>query len=267
LIDIKAMLSSFERIGIAMMETTMNVLHIMTPHAISVLPEDTIQHAIELMLNNRISGLPVIDKNQNLVGILSEGDFLRRTEIGTERRRNRWLSLLLGPGRLANEYVHSHSRKVQEIMTRDPVTISEYTPLEDVARLMEQHHIKRLPVMRDDKVVGMVTRANLIQAIAARGHAIPPLTASDQAIRIRILNEIDKQPWAPAPLINGTVKDGVVEVFGVVTDGRQDDALKVLIENTRGVKSVKDELTWIEPMSGTVILPTDEKGQRKVIAH
>jgi CBS domain-containing protein len=245
----------------------MNVLHIMTPDAISVLPEDTVQHAIELMLKNRISGLPVVDKNRNLVGIVSEGDLLRRAEIGTERKRNRWLSLLLGTGRLAKDYVHSHGRKVEEIMTPEPVTVSEYTPLEDVARLMEQHHIKRLPVMRDDKLVGMVTRANLIQAIAARGHAIPPLADSDQAIRIGILNEIAKQPWAPAPLINVTVKDGVVEIFGVVTDGRQEEALKVLIENTRGVKSVKNELTWIEPMSGTVILPADEKGERKVVPH
>jgi CBS domain-containing protein len=244
-----------------------NVLHIMTPDAISVLPEDSVQHAIELMLENRISGLPVVDKNRNLVGIVSEGDLLRRMEIGTERKRNRWLSLLLGAGRLAKDYVHSHGRIVEEIMTPEPVTVSEYTPLEDVARLMERHHIKRLPVMRDGKLVGMVTRANLIQAIAARGHAFPPLTDSDQAIRAGILNEIAQQPWAPAPLINVTVKDGVVEIFGVVTDGRQEEALKVLIENTRGVKAVKNELTWIEPMSGTVILPADEKGERKVIPH
>ena len=245
----------------------MNVLHIMTPDAISVLPEDSVQHAIELMLKNRISGLPVVDINRNLVGIVSEGNLLQRTEIGTERKRNRWLSLLLGTGRLAKDYVHSHGRIVEEIMTPEPVTVSEYTSLEDVARLMEQHHIKRLPVMRDEKLVGMVTRANLIQAIAARGHAIPPLTDSDQAIRAGILNEIAQQPWAPAPLINVTVKDGVVEIFGVVTDGRQQEALKVLIENTRGVKAVKNELAWIEPMSGTVILPADEKGERKVIPH
>jgi CBS domain-containing protein len=244
-----------------------NVSHVMTPNAISVLPGDTVQHAIELMLKNRISGLPVVDENKNLVGIVSEGDFLRRMELGTERKRNRWLSLLLGPGRLAKDYVHSHGRKVEEIMTPEPVTVSEYTALEDVARLMEQHHIKRLPVMRDDKLVGMVTRANLIQAIAARGHAIPSLADSDQAIRMKILDEIARQPWAPAPLINVTVKDGVVEIFGVVTDGRQEDALKVLIENTRGVKAVKNELTWIEPMSGTVILPADERGERKVISH
>jgi len=112
-----------------------------------------------------------------------------------------------------------------------------------------------------------VTRANLIQAIAARGHAIPPPNEDDQAIRARILQEIDKQPWAPAPLINLTVHNGVVELFGVVTDSRQEEALKVLIENTRGVKSVKDELTWIEPMSGTVLLPADEKGERKVVAN
>jgi len=245
----------------------MRVLHVMTPHAISVSPDAAVSDAIKVMLDNRISGLPVVDKNQEVVGILTEGDFLRREEIGTERKRGRWLGFLLGPGRLANEYVHSHGRKVEEIMTRDVVTVTEYTTLEEVARLMERHHIKRVPVTRDKKLIGIVTRANLIQAIAARGHAIPPPNEDDQAIRARILQEIDKQPWAPAPLINLTVHNGVVELFGVVTDSRQEEALKVLIENTRGVKSVKDELTWIEPMSGTVLLPADEKGERKVVAN
>jgi len=237
-----------------------NVLHIMTPKVISVSPEATVQQAIELMLKHRISGLPVIDNN-NLVGIVSEGDFMRRAEIETDRKRNRWLGLLLGPGRLADDYIHSHGRKVKEIMTRDPVSVTEDTSLEDVARLMERHHIKRLPVTRDKTVIGMVTRANLIQAIASRGHAIPPLTDSDQAIRTRILGEIEKQPWAPVPLINITVNDGIVEVFGVVTDGRQKEALQVLIENTRGVKAVKNEISWIEPLSGTVILPAEENGK------
>ncbi len=245
----------------------MNVLHIMSPQVISVLPESTVHEAIELMLKNRISGLPVIDKDENLIGIISEGDFLRRAEIGTDRKRNRWLHLLLGPGRLANEYVHSHGQKIEEIMTREPVAVLESTSLEDAARLMEKNHIKRLPVTRGTKLVGIVTRANLIQAIAARGHTIPTLTVSDQEIRTLILNEIAKQPWAPVPLINVAVDNGMVEVFGVVSDGRQEQALKVLIENIRGVKAVKNELTWVDPISGAAILTADEQDNRKLFAR
>lgn len=245
----------------------MKVLDIMSPQVISIAPNSRVDEAIELMLKNRISGLPAVDKDENLIGIVSEGDFLCRTEIGTERKRNRWLHLLLGPGRLASEYVHSHGRKIEEIMTRKLVVVSESTSLEEAARLMEKNHIKRLPVTRGTKLVGIVTRANLIQAIAARGHTIPTLTVSDQEIRMLILNEIAKQPWAPVPLINVTVDNGVVEVFGVVTDGRQEEALKVLIENIRGVKAVKNELTWVDPISGTAILTAGEQDNRKASAH
>jgi len=243
----------------------MRILHVMTPHVISISSEATIADAIQAMLKNHISGLPVVDKNQRLAGIVTEGDFLRREEIGTDRKRSRWLTLLLGPGKLAKEYVHSHGRKVEEVMTHDVVTVEEYTTLEEAARLMEHHHIKRLPVVRDKKLVGILTRANLMQAIASRGHAIPPLSENDHAIRTRILAEIDKQPWAPAPLINVAVHDGVVELFGVVTDGRQEEALKVLVENIKGVKAIKNEVAWIEPMSGTVLLPPNERGDRKVV--
>jgi CBS domain-containing protein len=219
LIDIKAGFFYWENC-IYIKGNAMHVLNIMSPKVISVTADSTVDAAIELMLKNRISGLPVVDKEENLIGIVSEGDFLRRAEIGTERKRNRWLHLLLGPGRLASEYVHSHGRKIEEIMTPEPLAVSESTSLEEAARLMEKNHIKRLPVTRGTKLVGIVTRANLIQAIAARGHAIPTLTVSDQEIRTLILNEIAKQPWAPVPLINVSVDNGVVEVFGVVTDGR-----------------------------------------------
>jgi len=245
----------------------MNVLHIMSPQVISVTPQSTVHEAIELMLKNRISGLPVVDNDENLIGIVSEGDFLRRVEIGADRKRNRWLHLLLGPGWLAGEYVHSHGRKIEEIMTREPVAVSESTSLEEAARLMEKKHIKRLPVTRGTKLVGIVTRANLIQAIAARGNTIPTLTVSDQEIRTLILNEIAKQPWAPVPLINVAVDNGMVQVFGVVSDGRQEQALKVLIENIRGVKAVKNELTWVNPISGAAILTADEQDNRKLFAR
>src|SRR4249919_3017941 len=136
----------------------MKVRDIMTSPVVSVAPDSTVLEAIRIMLLRHISGLPVVDKDGKLVGIVTEGDFLRRAETGTERRRPRWLEFLLGPGRLADEYTHAHGRTVAEVMTRDPRTIAEDTPLEQAVQLMEKHRIKRLPVMRGDQVVGIVSR-------------------------------------------------------------------------------------------------------------
>ena len=127
---------------------------IMSPRVISVTPDASIQDAIQLMLDKRISGLPVIDSSGTLVGVVTEGDFLRRAETGTERKRSRWLEILLGPQRLADEYVREHGRKVEDVMTRDPVTVDELAPLDEVVRVMERRRIKRLPVVRGTQVVG-----------------------------------------------------------------------------------------------------------------
>jgi len=139
---------------------------VMTQKVISVGPDATAVRAVDLMLNHRISGLPVVDSNARIVGIITEGDFLWRAELGTQRRRSRWLEFLIGPGRLASEYVHTHGRKVSELMTPDPYTITEETPLEEVVQTMEKRRIKRLPVVRKGQLVGIVSRANLLQALA-----------------------------------------------------------------------------------------------------
>src|SRR6516165_3587039 len=144
----------------------MKVSEVMTRRVISILPDAPISDAIKLMLKKHISGLPVIDEEGKLVGILTEGDLLRRPEIGTERRRSRWLDALFGPGEAADAYVHSRSREVKDIMTRDPVTVKECTPLHEVVHLMERRNFKRLPVIRAGKVVGIISRANLIRALA-----------------------------------------------------------------------------------------------------
>lgn len=235
----------------------MNVQNIMTPDVISVSVDAAIEDAIKLMLKHQISGLPVVDRNRNLVGVISEGDLLRRIEIGTEPHHSRLLGFLMGPGRIAEEYVRCHGRKVSEIMTPEPITVTEATPVAEVARLIEKNRIKRLPVMRGDRLVGIVTRANLIRAVITRG-ASSPRTENDRKIRENICSQIDKESWAPAPLIGIDVRDGAVTLTGVVYDARQEDAMKVLAENTPGVKSVKNDLTWIEPVSGTAILPCDE---------
>ena len=158
----------------------MKASDVMTVGAATIRSDASVPEAARLMLQYAISGLPVVDDAGHLVGIITEGDFLRRTETGTGRpHRPRWLEFLLGPGRLADEYVHSHSRKVEEVMTRQVVTVAEETPVEEIARLMERHRIKRVPVMRDDRVVGIVSRANLLRGLArqqTRRPLPPPMT-------------------------------------------------------------------------------------------
>ena len=171
----------------------MQVKDVMTRNVISVEANEPVLKAARLMLQNRISGLPVIDKEGELVGIVTEGDFLRRSEIGTQRRRPKWLEFIVGPGRLADEYVHTSGRKVEEIMTPDPCTVTEDDSLETVVELMERRHIKRLPVMRGGRMVGIVSRANLMHALAslARDDAHAP-AGDDSAIRDRILAALGK---------------------------------------------------------------------------
>ena len=230
----------------------MKAADVMTSNVISIEPNASILQAIRLMLQHRISGLPVTDTSGAVVGILTEGDLLRRNETGTQRRRPRWLEFLVGPGRLATEYVHASGRKVHEVMTRDVHSIGEESKLDEVVALMERHRIKRLPVLKDKKLVGIVSRANLIRALAQLDHAAKPIAADDVAIRERLQAELKKQPWAPVALVDIMVSNGTVQLWGTIMDDRQREALIVAAENIPGVKGVQDHLVWVEPMSGLV---------------
>jgi CBS domain-containing protein len=229
----------------------MKAKDVMSRPVISVASGASVLEAVRLMLQNRISGLPVVDAAGGLVGIVTEGDFLRRVETGTQRRRPRWIELLLGPGRLADEYVRSSGRKVDDIMSSEIRSVTEDAPLADVARLMERHGIKRVPVTDGGKVVGIVTRANLMRALISGSKRAQPLS-SDEAIRERLLSDLNDQPWAPVGAIDISVNDGVVTLSGVITDERQRPALCVVAENVPGVKKVEDRLAWLVPGTGIV---------------
>jgi len=241
----------------------MKAADIMTWPVISVEPEASVQEAIVRMLKHRISALPVVDAAGALIGIVSEGDLLRRAEIGTQRRRPNWLEFLLGPGRLAGEYAHVHGRKVKEVMTTELETVDDDATLDEIVALMERRRIKRVPVMRYGRLVGIVSRANLMQALASLVPAESESAKSDAAIRQKLMEEIDQQPWAPKGLINVIVKNGVASLWGSITDEREREALHVLAENTPGVKGVHDQLVWVEPMSGFVISTGDEPPEAK----
>jgi CBS domain-containing protein len=240
----------------------MRAHQIMTRHVITVGPETTILEAANTMLQNHISGLPVVDANGALVGIVSEGDFIRRAEIGTQRKRGRWLNLLLGPGAAASDFVRGQGRKIGEIMTPEPLTVTEETSLEDIVRLMEKNNVKRLPVMRGNRIVGLVSRSNLLQAVAALARDVPDPTADDDHIRDRIIATIAKNDWMPFGL-NVVVRNGVVHLDGVVTEERSRQAAIVAAETVAGVKEVHDHLCWVEPMSGMYLNSAEDEKTAK----
>jgi CBS-domain-containing membrane protein len=186
----------------------------------------------------------VIDAKGNLVGIVSEGDLLHRVEAQTERRRSRWLELLAANTTLASEYVKSHAKHVADVMTADVVTVPEDARLAEVARLLETRRVKRVPVVRDGKVVGIVSRSNLLQAVASGATAAAAQAPKDdRSIREAIVNELQKQKWAAPAESNIVVNDGVVHLWGFVMSEAERKALRVAAENVPGVRSVEDHLS------------------------
>ena len=237
----------------------MRAHQIMTRDVITVGPDASIVDAAGLMLDNHVSGLPVLDERGKLTGVVSEGDFLRRSEIGTQRKRPRWLQFLVGPGRAASEFVQASGRKVEEVMTRNPQVVTEDTTLEEIVRLMGKYGVKRLPVMRNDQLVGIVTRANLLQAVASMARDAPDPTADDDHIRERVTHAIDSTDWRPIGL-QVTVRNGVVHLHGIVVNPASRQAAIVAAENIAGVKEVHDHLCFVDGYSGFYVeSPEDMK--------
>jgi CBS domain-containing protein len=225
----------------------MKAREIMSLEVLSVSPDASILEAVRLMLQNRISGLPVVDRGM-LVGVVTEGDFLRRAETTTQRKRARWIEFFMGPGQSADDYVRTHGRKVADVMTPTPITITEDTRLDDIVSLMERSRIKRLPVVRQGRVVGIVSRANLLHALASIVGDLPTSATTDVTIREQIMFEFSNNAWSPRDF-NVVVRDGVVELWGEILDESERQATKVAIENVAGVTAIKDHLVWVEPMS------------------
>jgi len=226
----------------------MRARQIMTPNVVTVTPKTAILDAATLMLRCHISGLPVVDGGV-LVGIVSQSDFLRRGEIDTQRRRPCWLQFLMGPEGLAADFVHEHGRRVEDVMTRDPIVVQEDTQLDELVHLMEEHDVHRLPVMRGTILAGIVTRSNLLQAVASIARDIPDATAADDSLRDRITQTISAMCWRPSSL-QVIVRNGIVHLYGVVLDDEARQASIVAAENTAGVREVHDHLCFFDTITG-----------------
>lgn len=218
----------------------MKAKDVMTPSVITVSVDGTVKDAVRAMLDNHISGLPVIDAEGRLVGLVSEGDLMRRVKGKNEPRRSWWLELLAGPGDPERDFVEMHSRHVSDIMTRDVETVAENTPVPEIAGILERKRFKRVPVVRDGKVVGIVSRSNLLQALAFTDtsalHAPGP---SEEDLRRRVQKALSEVPGVQANLINFIVKDGTVEIWGVADNDEAERAVQVATENVDGVREVK----------------------------
>ena len=219
----------------------MNAGDVMVRDVVTVGPDTGVDAAVRLLAEHDISALPVIDDGA-LIGILSEADLMYRTEIGTEKHRPWWRESITAPVTLAMDFAKSHGKSVGELMTRDVVTVTEAAPLADVASLFERHGIKRVPVVRDGRLVGIVSRANLIQALASHFGGADAYQDGDRRIRLDLLDRMKQQDWTGFGDRNVIVRAGVVHLWGLVGSQAERDALIALAEGIPGVRRVADEM-------------------------
>lgn len=214
---------------------------LMVSPVITIKPHDSVAETAKLLIGKKVSGAPVVDAEQNIVGIVSEGDLMRRHEISTERKHSFWWLLFSGEQTLAYEYVKSHGLKVHEIMTVDVVTAPPFASLRDIVNLFERHSIKRVPIVENGKLVGILSRADLLRVFADRPHLLD-IDVGDTVLRDRIVAYLDAQPWAHTKLLNVSVQNGIVELSGIVDSKVERKALRVAAENMTGVRAVTDRM-------------------------
>ena len=237
----------------------MNAADVMTRNVLSVAPDTTIDAAAQQMLARGISGLFVVDAKGELAGIVTEGDLLRRDELGTQRHRPWWLRMLVSPGKQAADFTRTHGRRVSDVMTESVITVPTDAPLEKVVALMEENRIKRVAVTDRGRVVGVISRSDLLRALVSRSRIAPPVAADDRSLRKTIEDALETQSWAPMTTVNVVVVNGVVDLWGTITDENERRAICILAENVPGVTQVHDHMVFVEPYSGTVIEAPDEK--------
>ncbi len=226
----------------------MKVRDIMSTKVVTVSPSTTVRDIAGLMVDKHVSGLPVLSDSGTLVGLVSEGDLLRRPELGTQKHRRRWVSFFIGVDEQAREFTKTHALRAGDVMTEQVIHVSEQTPLGDVVGLMEKHNIKRLPVLSDGKLVGIVSRADLLRALAARqANPIPPPAESDAAIRAAMNEVLKNEEWAMSAMVNVIVSEGAVHLWGVIDSDDQRQALRVAAENIPGVTAVEEHLSFSLP--------------------
>lgn len=220
---------------------------VMTTSVVTVSPATSVQEVAQLLLEHHISAVPVVDAEGRLAGIVSEGDLIRRPEMGTEPRQSWWLTLLGGPEDSARDYVKVHGRRASDVMTRRVVTVAEDTPVAEIARLLEERRIKRVPVVRDGRLVGIVSRADLVRALASQPAPAAKAAPSDRALREQVLRALLSAGVTVPSHVNVVVTEGVVHLWGLAESDEGRRACRVAVEGVPGVRAVEDHLGTIQP--------------------
>ena len=220
----------------------MRAIDVMVRDVVTVHPDMDVAEAVKLLIEHDVSALPVLNNEGNLVGVLSEADLIHRAEIGTEKHRPWWLEAVTGGSTLAEEFAKSHGKKVGEVMTDGVISVTEETPLSEIAALFERKRIKRVPVVKDGRLVGVVSQSNLIQALASLIGRTDHIDESDRQIRLELLSRLQEQSWTDFGSRNITVSNGVVHLWGLVGSEAERKALLALAEGVPGVARVSDEM-------------------------
>lgn len=228
----------------------MRAAQVMSKGILTISADATVFDAAELLVSADVSAMPVVDRTGRIVGIVSEADLMRRAEIGTEPRKS-WLQRIFADDATkAAEYVTFHARRVADVMTKPVVTVQEDSPLSEVVDLMAKHKVKRVPVLRGDVAVGVVSRSNLLQALLSHEPELTAAHASDGEIRRAVEAAVTQQPWSSPWPTNIVVSAGVVHLWGMVPSEAASNAYRVAAENVPGVKKVKNHLRRVPAAVG-----------------
>lgn len=221
----------------------MRAKDIMTANVFSVHPDTTVHNVAKLLLAKRISAAPVVDETNRVCGIISEGDLLRRHETGTEKSRSWWASLIATTEVDAEQYVKTHGLRASDVMTSKVVTVDEDAPVSEIVEILESKGIKRVPVMRDDRLVGIVSRSNLLQSLVAtleQARQMPAGQPEDTAIQKTIMAELTQNLSATAADVSVVVRNGTVHIWGMMDSEEERKAVEVMAENVAGVTAVEN---------------------------
>lgn len=230
----------------------MKAQDIMTGNVMTVRPETPIREIAALMVEKHVSGLPVVDGEGHIVGMVSQSDLLHRREVGTERKHKWWFRMLADSNAMAREFVKAHGHTAHDVMTKHIVSVRADADLRDVADILDKQKVKRVPVVRDGKLVGIVTRGDLVRALTLSQLDKPARKIDDAALLKELHDRIQKQAWINKTYVNLTAQDGTVDMWGFVESSDQHRALKLLVEETDGVVKVTDKIKVGVPYRGGI---------------
>lgn len=226
----------------------MRARDVMTAPVVTVGPETAVPEIAKLLTERQISAVPVVGPDERVIGIVSEGDLMRRLEHADERHRSWWLKLFGDAPGDAADFVKSHGRRAADVMTRDVATVGAGTPLHEIAALLEERRIKRVPVVDDGRLVGIVSRANLLHGLAARREEVPVPAADDEAVRAHILTTLREEVGGMTEFVSVVARDGIVDLWGTTDSPDVKRAIRVAAETAPGVREVHDHVGILSPM-------------------